>query len=93
MEQIMKGIEYRLVGQQDLYFKCNCSFERLRNILSSLSEEEMNKMLNEEGQIEVVCNFCNEVYHYRAEDILKTKKPQTLKSKASFVIYVCYTAL
>jgi molecular chaperone Hsp33 len=74
MEQIMKGIEYRLVGQQDLYFKCNCSFERLRNILSSLSEEEMNKMLNEEGQIEVVCNFCNEVYHYRAEDILKHKK-------------------
>ncbi len=79
VEQIMKGTDFHVVGGQDLFFKCSCSFERLSNILSSLSEEEMNKMWNEEGQIEVVCNFCNEVYHYRLEDIMKHKKASDIE--------------
>lgn len=74
MDQIMEEIEYHIVGSQALFFKCSCSFERLKNILSSLSEEEINKMWNDEGQIEVVCNFCNEVYNYSAEDINIYKK-------------------
>lgn len=74
MQQVMKGIEFNIVGEQDLFFKCNCSFERLKNILSSLSMEELNDMWDEQNKIEVVCNFCNEVYYYRPEDININKK-------------------
>jgi molecular chaperone Hsp33 len=71
MARIMEGIDHQIVGQQDLHFKCSCSFARLKNILGSLAETEMDKMWNEDGQIEIVCNFCNEVYHYTREDIRK----------------------
>lgn len=71
MDQIMKNIDYHVVGHRDLFFKCSCSSERLKNILSSLSAEELNEMWDDEGQIEVVCNFCNEVYHYQGEDLYK----------------------
>ena len=74
MAQIMAGIDHQIVGQQDLYFKCSCSFARLKNILGSLAEAEMDEMWNEDGQIEIVCNFCNEVYHYTRED-MRQKAP------------------
>lgn len=77
LDQIMQGVGHQIVGRQDPFFKCNCSFERLQNILGSLPEAEMDKMWNEDGQIEIVCNFCNETYHYTAGDIRK-KAPGTI---------------
>jgi len=73
---IMQGIEYTIIAEQNLYFRCNCSRKRLGNVLANLSEAERGDDTNPEG-IEVVCNFCNEKYLYTPQEIeaLKKSKP------------------
>lgn len=77
MEQIMQDIPYKLVGEQPLQFKCNCSHDRLARIMASLSSEELQEIEASAGKLEVCCNFCNEVYHFTQEEIatLKKQKP------------------
>jgi molecular chaperone Hsp33 len=73
---IMQGIEFMVVGEQELTFRCNCSRERLWGILVGLSPEERGDNASPEG-IEVVCNFCHEKYLYTPQEIedLKESKP------------------
>lgn len=74
LRQVMQGIGYNILEKRDLFFKCTCSYERLKNILSTMPMEDINEMCDENNQIEVVCNFCNDIYHFRPEEIAENKK-------------------
>lgn len=43
-------------------FQCTCSRERLSSILRSLGEAEISALIQEQGQAEMICHFCNSVY-------------------------------
>ncbi|MHC1758483.1 MAG: Hsp33 family molecular chaperone HslO [Negativicutes bacterium] len=49
-------------------FQCTCNRERVANMLNSLGRDEMNAMM-EEGQAEVRCNFCNELYQFTEKEL------------------------
>ncbi|HBQ86485.1 MAG TPA: Hsp33 family molecular chaperone HslO [Syntrophomonas sp.] len=74
LTEILKDVPYRVVGQQPLHFKCTCNRERLQAILASLSLEELQSIYHKEGKLEVVCNFCREVYTYTLEEIEEKKQ-------------------
>jgi molecular chaperone Hsp33 len=65
---IMKGIEYRIVEKSDLAFRCNCSRERLQQVLKNFSPDELGELEHGE-EIELVCNFCRQRYRFKAEEI------------------------
>lgn len=46
-------------------YECSCSKEKMENALKSIGKEELQKMLEEDKQIEVVCHFCNKKYTIR----------------------------
>lgn len=50
-------------------FKCNCSRERVSNLLCSLGKEEIKDMIETDGHAEAQCHFCNEKYHFTLEDL------------------------
>ncbi|PKM75756.1 MAG: Hsp33 family molecular chaperone HslO [Firmicutes bacterium HGW-Firmicutes-15] len=72
---IMHGIEYAVVGQQEIAFRCNCSREKLGKVLSGLAMDEIESESSED--IEVFCNFCQERYSFTPQEILarKSNKP------------------
>lgn len=74
---VMRGIEYNIVGEEELLFKCKCSRERLATVIAAMPDEELHEAFEEKGHLEVVCNFCNEHYKFSAEEILavKNEKP------------------
>jgi molecular chaperone Hsp33 len=74
LAQILKDLPYRIVGKYPLQFKCNCSRERLQAVLASLSEQEIDSILEQEGKIEAVCNFCQETYIFTPEQIKESRK-------------------
>lgn len=74
--EIMHGLDYHIIGEQPLQFRCTCSRERLAVILSSYSSEEIHDLCHEKGEIEVTCNFCSEQYLFAPEEIIAAKKPQ-----------------
>jgi len=73
---IMQGIEYSMVDELELSFRCNCSRERLLKVLASLTKEELED--NRSEDIEVVCNFCHERYSFSVQEI-ETQKTVSLR--------------
>ncbi len=75
LPQIMNGIEYEIVGEEAVDFRCNCNREKLGRVMSGLSLDEV-KGDNDED-IEVFCNFCQERYSFTLQEIrdLKNSKP------------------
>ena len=60
--------DLRLLGETTACFRCSCSRERVANMLKMLGEQEVNETLQEQGRVEVKCEFCNETYHFDPVD-------------------------
>lgn len=51
--------EVRLYEAESLRFECNCSRERTAGLIAGLGRDEAIDIVENEGQIEIVCEFCN----------------------------------
>lgn len=49
-------------------YLCPCSRERFFGALSSFSKSEREKLYDESGKLEAVCNFCGKKYVFERED-------------------------
>ena len=52
-------------------YECSCSREKTIKNIVALGEAELNKMIEEEEKIEIVCNFCNKKYEFAREELKK----------------------
>ncbi|TFY97142.1 Hsp33 family molecular chaperone HslO [Ramlibacter humi] len=50
-------------------FACSCSRDRVGSMIQSLGREEAESILEEQGRIEVACDFCGQEYRFDAVDI------------------------
>lgn len=58
-------------------FACPCTEERVEQSLISIGEAELQSLIDEDGQAEVQCHFCNEKYTFnkpRLEKLLQEAK-------------------
>ncbi|MBC3947834.1 Hsp33 family molecular chaperone HslO [Erwinia persicina] len=61
--------EVTLFDPQNVVFKCTCSRERCGEVLRTLPEEEVDQILQEDGNIDMHCDYCGNHYVYDAVDI------------------------
>ncbi|MGR6546773.1 Hsp33 family molecular chaperone HslO [Paenibacillus tundrae] len=71
LEQLLTRIlpDVQVLDEMDIRFRCECSRERVEQTLISLGQSEMEQLIEEEGQAEVVCQFCNEAYDFNKEQL------------------------
>lgn len=50
-------------------FHCSCSKERFETAILGLGKKEIQDMIEEDGQAEAVCHFCNEKYLFTKEEL------------------------
>ena len=58
----------RLFDPEPVTFHCDCSRERVANMLRMLGQEEIAAVLSERETVEVTCEFCGKTYHFDAVD-------------------------
>lgn len=59
----------QLPDAQPLRFGCTCSRERNRNALISLGNQELQQLLEEDGEVTLTCDFCRHQEHFDAVDL------------------------
>jgi molecular chaperone Hsp33 len=58
------------VFEPELYsFRCRCSRDMIRNVISQLGFDEAHKMVSEDGEIRAECEFCTQTYAFDAVDV------------------------
>ncbi|MBE5759418.1 MAG: Hsp33 family molecular chaperone HslO [Clostridiales bacterium] len=50
-------------------YVCDCSRERFERGIISLGKKEINDIIEEDGEAEIVCQFCNKAYHFNKEEL------------------------
>jgi molecular chaperone Hsp33 len=59
---LFPAVEIKWLEQLPVRFACQCSIDRVKNVLISLGKEELKRLIDEQGQAEVTCHFCGERY-------------------------------
>ena len=72
-EQLIKAVlsdfEVQILEKRDVEYRCYCSRERVTRALISMGRGEMESLIEEQGEAELTCQFCDAVYHYSKEEL------------------------
>ena len=74
IEKLFGEFNIEILEKKDVKFKCNCNRERIEGVLISLGYEELNSIIEEDGQAEIVCHFCNTKYNFSKKELLEIVK-------------------
>jgi molecular chaperone Hsp33 len=66
--QLFHQDRVRLFPGQEVRFACSCSRERCHNALLSIGPTELLRLLEEEDQVTMDCEFCNQQYRFQRSD-------------------------
>lgn len=75
LASVFEGFPLSLHEQTELSFRCQCSRQKVENVLISLGKDELNEMIKE-GQAELTCHFCASTYNFTGGEL------QNIRDKA-----------
>ncbi|MEW8974523.1 MAG: Hsp33 family molecular chaperone HslO [Tissierellaceae bacterium] len=71
MDRLLGEFEMELLSKMELEYNCDCSREKIEKVIISLGRKEIEDIIEEDGQAEVVCHFCNTKYQFSKENLTK----------------------
>ena len=69
LQILLNGMDPEITDTSEVFFRCNCSKERIERVLISLGKEELSDMIQEGETIEVNCQFCNKSYSFTVDEL------------------------
>ncbi len=60
--EIMKDFEIDILDETEIEYNCDCSLDRMERAIISLGKEEIQNIIDEQGEAEIVCQFCDRKY-------------------------------
>ena len=69
LQILLDGMDPEITDTSEVFFRCNCSKERIERVLISLGKEELSDMIQEGETIEVNCQFCNKSYSFTVDEL------------------------
>jgi molecular chaperone Hsp33 len=69
LRAVLADFDLEILEKHPVEYRCYCSKERVTRALISMGKEELAALIEEQGQAELTCQFCDKVYHYTKEDL------------------------
>lgn len=66
-EETRSAVQILEEGQPE--FRCDCSENKIRELIQTLGKEEAMQIVDEVGMIEVTCEFCTSIYRFEKEKV------------------------
>ena len=82
-ESMILGLydDAKVLDTRDVRFKCDCSRDRMMNGLATLKKEDILEMIEDNEEVETVCNFCNEKYIFTVDDLKEIINDKTTEDR------------
>lgn len=69
-KKIVGDEEVRILEENIIpIYECNCNKEKIRRGLITIGKEELEDIIQTQGNIETVCHFCNKKYEFTKEEL------------------------
>lgn len=69
LELIFKEYKVTFTERKKPVYHCDCNRDRFERGLISLGKEELTSIVEEDGQAEIICHFCNKKYQFGKSDL------------------------
>ncbi len=67
IKEIMKDFDVDILEETQVKYECTCGRDRMEKAIVSLGREEIQDMIDEQGEAEIVCQFCGRKYLFDKE--------------------------
>ena len=82
IDRVLAGFEYDIVDTYEPEYRCTCSKERVVAALATLPEEDRADLANDEGVVEVTCDFCGTTYGFSEAELLAAIQAKAAENEA-----------
>ncbi len=69
MNFMFDDMDYKIIEEIQLKYNCDCSREKVSKALLSIGESELEKIVIEEKDEFLICDYCNKEYKFTSEEI------------------------
>ena len=66
---VLSDFEVEVLEKRPVEYRCYCSRDRVTRALISMGRGEMESLIEEQGEADLTCQFCDAVYHYSKEEL------------------------
>lgn len=63
--------ELEFLETKEMDWQCDCSEERLEKALMTIGEKDLTEIIEEDGEAELVCQFCLKKYHFDKDHLMR----------------------
>ena len=69
LREVLSGFDLEVLDTAPVEYRCYCSRERVSRALVSMGQGELRALIQEQGEAELTCQFCDKVYHFSREEL------------------------
>ena len=69
LRAVLTDFELEILETHPVAYKCYCSRDRVTRALISMGRQELSSLIEEQGQAELTCQFCDSVYRFSKEEL------------------------
>lgn len=64
LRMVLDEFDVEVLDKKEVNFVCDCSVQKLEKALISVGAKELKEIIEEDGEAELTCHFCNTKYHF-----------------------------
>ena len=76
IKELLGDIPFDLFDEAEIEYHCDCSRERTKKALYSLSRADIAEIVEDGKDIEMTCRFCDKVYNFTIDELKEIAKEQ-----------------
>ena len=69
LRAVLPDFELEILETHPVVYRCYCSRDRVTRALISMGRQELSSLIEEQGQAELTCQFCDSVYRFSKEEL------------------------
>lgn len=69
LRKVLSDFEIDVLERSPIEYRCYCSRERMERALISMGPAELKALIDDQGEAELTCRFCDNVQHFTREQL------------------------